>query len=184
MMITSIQRRAVRSGFAGFTLTEMLVALVVGLLVLGGVQRLFFSGIAVEATTSSQTEANRGAQVAMDEMVDRLRGAYAVTDLARLNGSVTPNAIAFSDLDTWGNQRVWRYWRGADGKLYRSLNTTGYSGGVVLASDVQQLAFDGRDQNGNPTASPDQAVAVVVSLTLQKGTSSAVLVSRVRHRNR
>jgi Tfp pilus assembly protein PilW len=159
----------------------MLVALVVGLLVLGGVQRLFFSGITAEATTSSQTEANRGAQVAMDEMVDRLRGAYAITGLARRNGSAAPNDITFSDLDASGIPRSWEFWRGADGRLYRSLNNTA---GVAVASDVQQLTFDGRDQNGNSTATPSQVIAVVVSLTVKKGNASLVLVSRVRHRNR
>jgi Tfp pilus assembly protein PilW len=162
----------------------MLVAILIGVMVLAGVHHIFVSGLTTQTTTSTQIEASADAQVAMDEMMDRLRGAYSISDLAHLNGSTTVNAIAFSDLDTSGAQRVWRYWRGTDAKLYRSLNTSGYSGGIAAATDVQQLVFDARDQNGNATATPSQAIAVVVSLTVKKGNASLDLVSRVRHRNR
>ena len=182
-MRTPARRAAVRRRPPGFTLTEMLVALLVGVMVLAGVCRIFVSGITTQTTTSTQTEASGSAQVAMDEMMDRLRGAYSITDLAHLNGSATVNAIAFSDLDASGNQRVWRYWRGADANLYRSLNTSDYSGGIAVATDVQQVVFDARDQNGSSTATPSQAIAVVVSLTVKKENASVVLVSRVRRRN-
>lgn len=173
----------VRHGGPGFTLVEMLVALLVGMMVLAGVHHMFVSGLTTQTTTSTQTEANASAQVAMDDMMDRLRGAYAITGLARLNGSAAFNGITFYDLDPSGNQRTWCYWRGTDGKLYRSLNTTGYSGGAAVASGVQQLTLDARDQNGNSTPTPSQADAVVVSLTVKNGNASVVLVSRVRHRN-
>ena len=64
----------------GFTLVELLVGLIVGLLVLAGVHRIFVAGIKTQNTTSLQTEVNRKAQVAIDNMVSKLRGSSEVLD--------------------------------------------------------------------------------------------------------
>ena len=64
----------------GFTLVELLVGLIVGLLVLTGVHGIFVAGIKTQNTTSLQTEVNRKAQVAIDNMVSTLRGSSEVLD--------------------------------------------------------------------------------------------------------
>jgi type II secretory pathway pseudopilin PulG len=157
-----------------FTLTEVLVAILVGLLVLAGVHRIFVAGIKTQNTTSLQTEVNRKAQVAMDDMISRLRGASGVVD-------ASPNRIWFVDQE----DRNCRYWVN-EGTLrrYCGVASGNYSDGVALATDVAELQIDYFDRDGQPTATDDAAHSVTVLLQLDRSRHSARLQSAVRLRNK
>ena len=146
-----------RSG--GFTLTEALVAVAVGLLVLVGIHRIFVTGLGSETTTSLQMEVNRNAQVAMDDMMDRMRGGRTVV-------SASGDRIAFADQE--GADVC--YWV-ANRALYRAANIT-FTNGVPVASDVSALSFIYRNRYGqqitNLSDAPAQAVTVEVSLAVAK----------------
>ncbi len=148
-----------RKQCGGFTLAEMLVALLVGVMVLVGIYRIFVGGLGAQTTTSLQTEVDRSAQVAMDDMIDRLRGGWTVL-------LAYPDRIAFTDQN--GGQVC--YWVD-DRTLYRAANTT-FSGGVAVSPDVVGLEFTYRDRYGQEITdlsdAPAQAVRVEVELTVAR----------------
>ena len=158
----------------GFTLVKLLVGLIVGLLVLAGVHRIFVAGIKTQNTTSLQTEVNRKAQVAIDNMITKLRGSSEVLD-------ALPERIWFTDQDG----KNCRYWVN-EGTLYRYLgdNAGNYSGGVPLASNVSQLQFEYLDRDGQPAASADAVYSVGILLHVERSSHIAELRSAVRLRNK
>jgi len=156
----------------GFTLVEALVALLVGLLVLYGVHKIIVSGVKTQTTTSVQTELNRSAQQAMDDLTSRLRGSSSVV-------AALADRISFTDQDG-ANLKYWV----ENGALYRAFNASKYTGGIVMATDVTQLAFTYLDSSGNPGAAADQAVRVSVALTLEQARYSTHLESAVTLRNK
>ena len=158
----------------GFTLTELLVGLIVGLLVLAGVHRIFVAGIKTQNTTSLQTEVNRKAQVGIDNMVSRLRGSSEVLD-------ASPERIWFIDQDG-KNCRDWV----SDGTLYRYLGESdgSYSGGVPLASNVSQVQLEYLDRDGQPAASAEAVYSVRISLDVERSSHTVGLRSAVRLRNK
>ncbi len=159
---------------SAFTLTEVLVAIVVGLLVLAGVHRIFVAGIKTQNTTSLQTEVNRKAQVAMDDMISRLRGGCGVIQ-------ASPDRIWFQDQE----ERNCRYWVN-EGTLYRycGVASGSYSGGVALATDVAELQLAYLDREGQPAATSDAVRSVSILLQVERGQHSARLQSAVRLRNK
>ena len=158
----------------GFTLVELLVGLVVGLLVLAGVHRIFVAGIKTQNTTSLQTEVNRKSQVAIDNMVSKLRGSSEVLD-------ASPGRIWFIDQDG-KNCRFWL----SEGTLYRYLDESAgnYSGGVPLATNVSQMQFEYLDREGQPAVSADAVYSVRILLRVESSSHFAELRSSVRLRNK
>ncbi|MCJ7751824.1 MAG: prepilin-type N-terminal cleavage/methylation domain-containing protein [Armatimonadetes bacterium] len=154
----------------GFTLVELLVGLIVGLLVLTGVHRIFIAGIKTQNTTSLQTEVNRKAQVAIDSMVSKLRGSSEIRQSL-------PGRIWFIDQD---GEDI-SYWV-SNGTLYQ--DGADYSGGVPLASNVSQMQFVYLDRDGQPTASADAVYSVRVLLHVERSSHVAELRSAVRLRNK
>jgi hypothetical protein len=152
----------------------VLVTILVGLLVLAGVHRIFVAGIKTQNTTSLQTEVNRKAQVAMDDMVSRLRGGSEVID-------ASPDRIWFEDQE----ERNCRYWVN-EGTIYRycGVASGNYSGGVALATNVAELHLDYLDRDGQPAATPEAAHSIRVLLQVDRGLHSARLQSAVRLRNK
>ncbi len=188
-------------GSTGFTITEVLVALFIGLLVMIGLHQMFVAGVSTEATTSSQMEVDRKAQVAMDDITSRLRHASPST----LTGTVAiladydsahPDRIDFAgppgpDLEPpkdAGNNIIHnRYWLDA-GSLKRKIGGSGYTGGEVLADSVTQLVFSfyARDLITKQLVSTNlahQTVAVQVKLTVEQGRLSSSVQSMVELRN-
>jgi len=147
------------------------VVVVVGLLVLTGLHRVFVAGMRTQTTTSLQTEVNRKAQVAVDDISARMRGAQIVEDNAT-------DRISFIDQD--GNNV--RYWVD-EGVLFRVLGSNDYSGGIPVASDVSEISFSYYDTSGQPAAASD-AVRVVVRLGVERLRHSCVLESGVTLRNK
>jgi len=159
---------------SGFTLTELLVSLLVGVLVLTGVHSIFMAGIATQNTTSLQTEVNRKAQVGLDSIVSKLRGGSGVIDASA--GRVWL-------LDQEG--RNCRFWV-SDGMLrrYCGVSNGSYSGGERIATDVKSLQFTYRDRAGNPATAADLVHSVIVLLEVQRAGHNARLQSTVRLRNK
>jgi type II secretory pathway pseudopilin PulG len=169
---TRMRHKAVTRHTSGLTLPEMLVVVLVGLLVLVGLQRVFVAGLRTQTTTSLQTEVNRKAQVAVDDISARMRGAETVVD----NGT---DRISFIDQD--GNNV--RYWVD-EGVLFRVLGSNDYSGGTPVASDVSGLSFSYYDTSGQPAAAASDAIRVVVTLDVERLSHSCVLESGVTLRNK
>ena len=169
---TRMRHKAVTAHTSGFTLPEMLVVVVVGLLVLTGLHRVFVAGMRTQTTTSLQTEVNRKAQVAVDDISARMRGAEIVEDNAT-------DRISFIDQD--GNNV--RYWVD-EGVLFRVLGSNDYSGGIPVASDVSEISFSYYDTSGQPAAAASDAVRVVVRLGVERLRHSCVLESGVTLRNK
>lgn len=185
----------------GFTLAEMLVAMLVGLLVVSGVYQLFVAGLTTQTTTSSQVELDRKAEVAMDDIAFRLRqggrsilyNTPAILDdwdsqhPDRIHFAAPPGADLEPVPDPSGQPQEVRYWLNGHA-LMRKIGGSGYSGGVAAASDVQQLSFtfyayDGSTGQLVPTTLAAQTVAVKALLTLQDGTTTSELESTIKLRN-
>jgi Tfp pilus assembly protein PilW len=159
---------------SGFTLTELLVSLLVGLLVLVGVHRVFVAGLVTQNTASLQTEVNRKAQVGLDSIVSKLRGGSGVI-------SGTANRICFSDQE--GQDCSFRV---ADAVLYRTIGAgaRSYTGGERVATDVKALQFTYRDRAGAAVTQADLACSVDVLLDIERAAHTARLQSTVRLRNK
>ncbi len=157
----------------GFSLTELLVALAVGLLVVAGLHRIFVAGLTTQNTTSVQTQLNRRAQVAMDDMMSRLRGGSDVIE-------AHADHIWFTDQDGL-NVRYWL--SGGELLRYRSPDPGSYSGGLSFAKDVSGISFDYYDSDGTPVVAAGDTAAVVVSLTVERAGHSSRLRSAVWLRN-
>lgn len=156
------------------TLTELLVAVFVGLLVLAGVHRIFVAGLTTQNTTSIQSEVNRKAQIAVDNIVSKLRGSSEIED-------ASANRIWFLDQEGL-NCRFWV----DEGTLYRYCgeDAGSYNSGERLASDVTQLQFEYLDREGQPAATAEAAYSVVVLLQVEQSAHKARLRSAVRLRNK
>jgi prepilin-type N-terminal cleavage/methylation domain-containing protein len=170
----AIHRPRALPGLRGFTLPELLVAVIVGLLVLAGVHRIFVAGLTTQTTTSLQTEVNRKAQVAMDDVIMRLRGGSSVVE-------AQPNRVWFIDQ----NGDNCRYWVDA-GTLYRycAAEAGSYSGGVRVASSVSGRDLGYYDQEGEPAASNALIARVEVSIEISRGGHTALLHSAAKLRNK
>jgi prepilin-type N-terminal cleavage/methylation domain-containing protein len=163
-----------RKAGSGFTLTELLVSLLVGCLVLAGVHRIFVVGLATQNTTSLQTEVNRKAQVGLDSIVSKLRGSSGVIDAS---------ASRIWLVDQEG--RNCRFWLNeATLHRYCGVSSGSYSGGEHVATDVKTLQFAYRDRAGNPTTSADLVHSVIVLLEVERMGHNARLQSTVRLRNK
>ncbi len=160
---------------AGFTLTELLVALLIGLLVLEGVHRIFVAGLTTQYTTSNQTEVNRKAQVGADTIVSKMRGSSEVKDAAA-------NRIWF--LDQEGNNC--RFWLNGGTLFYRDWGASNgsYANGNPVASNVSYFDLDYFDANSQPTAIAANVCLVAIELEVKDAGQSTHLRSNVRLRNK
>lgn len=192
-MDARVRIRHIRSN--GFTLSEMLVALVVGLLVLIGIHQIFVSSLTAQTTTSSQMEVDRRAQVAMDEITSMLR--QASPSIKELTSAILvdydaahPDRIDFAgppgtDLeppkdDDKGDIIHYRYWLDSDA-LKRSIGGSGYTG--VLATGVTKLEFTFYNVAGSVISDKTKTVRVGITLAIQDGRNWSVVRSAVRLRN-
>jgi len=177
-------------------MAEMLVAVVVGLLVMVGLHQMFVTSLKSEATTSSQMEADRKAQVAMDDIAFWLRQSapsirYGIPAILEDADPQHPDRIHFSappdaNLEPDPNAAL-RYWM-ESGAIRRGIGGNGYNGGVILAGDVSDLSFtflrfDSGTLQLEPTSLAAETAAVKVRLTVRQGRVSSRLESTVRLRN-
>ena len=165
----------------GMTITELLVALTVLSIVLGGVFTLQHQGQLAYLMGSARVEVQQNARVALDLMVNELRSAQSVTAVAGCD--VGCSDVTFVDQ----NGQTVRY-------LKNSANLERTYAGVmtVLIAGVQALTFKTFDVNGAATAVAGNVRSVAINLqTMPEDTSAsyssthqqAILDTRVRLRN-
>lgn len=197
-----IQVRTRHIKATGFTLVEMLVAIVVGLLLLIGIHKILVAGIGTQGVTSSQADVDRRAQVAMDDITFMLRQASPSTlfntkailadyDPARpdmITFAGPPGDDAEPPIDP-ATQRVIAYqYRLESGKLWRKRSVPGHTfEDVPVVTGVTALSFEFYriDQNGQPvpTQLARDTVGVDLSITLRDGNITSTLRSSAKLRN-
>lgn len=176
----------------GMTITELLVALTVLAIVLGGVFTLQQQGQLAYLMGSARVEVQQNARVALELMVSELRSALSVTAVAGCD--VGCSDITFVDQ----NSSTVRYQ-----KTSATLNRTCTGGApppgpvcdgvtAALIAGVQALTFKTFDVNGVATAVAANVVSVSINIqTIPEDTSAsyaasyqqATLDTRVRLRN-
>lgn len=164
-----------RRRHAGMTLVEMLVASMVALIIGAGVWVLMKTSYDAQAVVLEQNAANANARAAIDELIDRVRGA-------QLNGTAGPltlaasNQIAFYDFwDQYGGSdhslAVVTYWLDGD-KLKRTVTPgTGTPTVTIVINGVRSLVLhyrtltDGTWQTSLTNASDASAVTCTATVT-------------------
>ena len=135
----------------GFTLTELIVALAVLGMILGGVYTLQQQGLYSYMMGSAKVEAQQNARVALDLMVRELRSATAVT------------AIGVGDFTFVDQNGVTIRYNLTGTNLQRTANAVV----DVLIGGVQNLTLTYRDSSGVVTATPASVANVVITITTQ-----------------
>jgi len=135
----------------GFTLTELIVALAVLGMVLGGVYTLQQQGLYSYMMGSAKVEAQQNARVALDLMVRELRSATSVT------------AIGVGDFTFVDQNGVTIRYNLTGTNLQRTANAVV----DVLIGGVQNLTLTYRDSSGVVTATPASVANVVITITTQ-----------------
>lgn len=86
---------------AGYTLTEMITALAILTIVLGGLATMFHAGVRAELRANREVEAQQNARVALDRLRSELHCANAITASAGAVASVAVTLpIACTGADT------------------------------------------------------------------------------------
>ena len=135
----------------GFTLAELIVALAVLGMILGGVYTLQQQGLYSYMMGSAKVEAQQNARVALDLMVRELRSATSVT------------AIGVGDFTFVDQNGVTIRYNLTGTNLQRTANAVV----DVLIGGVQNLTLTYRDSSGVVTATPASVANVVITITTQ-----------------
>ena len=183
-------RRVLRSS-AGFTMIEMLMALVVFSIAFGTIYKSFEHLNRSSTTENVKAGTQQGARIAVDFMVQDIR-------LAGLNPlgtpgiglqAISPDSIQFTmdanfdgdDDDTFEDIT---YALTGSGTLMQ----TNHLGAEVLIDNVTSLNFTYLDTDDQTTSDLDEIRSVIISLTMQRpagrdGEISRTYTTRVRCRN-
>lgn len=189
---------------AGFTLTELLVAMVLAALILTGTTAAFQTGSQIVTASARQAEAQQGARWAILRMIEEIRGAgydptatpptfnfAAITNqtassLTLQNDWNGDTAIAAGACSWQATEQIRYQLVGAN--LNRSSNPGNAACDETVATGVQALTFTYLQENNTVTAVSANIRTVVVSLTVTSGTGAfartVTMVDRVRLRNR
>src|SRR2546426_395956 len=135
----------------GFTLAELIVALAVLGMILGGVYTLQQQGLYSYLMGSAKVEAQQNARVALDLMIRELRSATSVT------------AIAAADLTFVDQNGVTIRYNLTGTNLQRTANAVA----DVVIGGVQNLGLTYRDSSGAVTAAPGSVANVAITITTQ-----------------
>jgi prepilin-type N-terminal cleavage/methylation domain-containing protein len=162
----------------GVTLIELLVALVIMMLIAGGVSRILVRSWLSEEVTNDQNVAERAAQQAVDVVVDRLRAGAVVA--AGDAGQVT---VAYENGDT-----VSFFVQGHALRRTSYLHDTGQTTTETVVPDfLTGLSFQYRQRDGAGWKQADAAAVadwVVVSASATSGRCLATEISVVKLRNK
>ena len=183
-------RRVLRSS-AGFTMIEMLMALVVFSIAFGTIYKSFEHLNRSSTTENVKAGTQQGARIAVDFMVQDIR-------LAGLNPlgtpgiglqAISPDSIQFTmdanfdgdDDDTFEDIT---YALTGSGTLMQ----TNHLGAEVLIDNVTNLSFTYLDTDDQTTSNLNEIRSVIISLTMQRpagrdGEISRAYTTRVRCRN-
>ncbi len=194
---------------AGFTLAELLVAVLMSVIVLAAAVGAFHFGLQATLATTDRAEAQQNARWALERMIQEIRGAgydptaippgynfeavvnqtaTSLTVQSDLNGNGVLDAPAGCDPAAVA-ERV-RY-RLVGDTLTRSTDPGNPACEVAVVGGVQALTFAYLAEDGvTPALSPDTIRTVAVSVRTVPSTpdprfpGDAVMVDRVRLRNR
>ena len=192
----------------GFTIIELLIALTLVALVVGGGVAALEVGLMTIQTSGGRAESQSNARVAVQRMIPDIRNAgvnpmnfnfpavtnqsaTSITLQSDLNGDGVITASAAGGCDPSAPSELVRY-RLVSGELRRSVNTGAASCEAPVVGGVQNLTFTYLDEAGNVTAVSANIRTVVVSVTTLPETpgnnpnqpTSSTVTDRVRLRNR
>jgi len=195
-----------RSREAGFTLVELLVAMVMAAVVLAAASLAFQMAGATVRGGTDQAQAQQNARVAVERMIQEIRGAgydptgkapaYNFTAIANqaaqalmlqndFNGNGVLDPAGLCDV-TAVTEKVGYRLVGVDLRRSTDAPTNACEGTIV--SGVTALNFTYLDANDNPTAVAADIRTVVVSVTMRSemgpGGRSVTVGDRARLRNR
>jgi prepilin-type N-terminal cleavage/methylation domain-containing protein len=150
----------------GFTLSEMMVTIVIWSVVLFALYSLFDMSVRISGVGNNKVEAMESARVGLEKMEREIRGAYAV-DRAINNTQLfqiwTPTQIRFGN-DLNGNRRVDA---ATEQITYVVDGTTLERNGLPAVESVQNLTFVYLDANRNPVASGIEGDIAMVRIVLE-----------------
>lgn len=199
---------------AGFTLAELLVAMVLAALVLAGASVAFQTGSQIVLAGAEQAEAQQGARWAIERMIEEIRGTGydptamrptgppvyhfdAITNQTATSltlqsdwngdGAIAAGACDLNDPTNDAKKEQVRY-RLVGTTLMRSNNIGNNACEDTVVSGVQALTFTYLQEDDTVTAVSSNIRTVVISITVaSEGTGprrQVVMVDRVRLRNR
>jgi len=163
---------------SGLTLIELFVVLCLMVIVTGAISRMLMAAWEAQEAVTGQNLMQKYAQQAADAVVDRLRGASAIT--AGTGADIT---AAYPNGDTV------RYYLDS-GMLKRTSysHASGQTGsGEIISRSVASLSFSYYAisvMNWQPAATASLAQSVVVSVTMVSGRDRATESSVVKLRNK
>jgi type IV pilus assembly protein PilW len=192
----------------GFTVIELLIALALVAMVVGGGVVALEVGLMTVQTSGGRAESQSNARVAVQRMIPDIRNAgvnptnftfpavtnqsaTSITLQSDLDGDGVITANAAGGCDASAPSELVRY-RLVAGELRRSVNTGAASCEAPVVGGVQTLTFSYLDEGGNVTAVGANIRTVVVSVTTVPETpgnnpyqpTSSTVTDRVRLRNR
>ncbi len=126
-----------RRPVSGFTLVELLIAMLMSVLIGVGIWTLIRSSYDSQYELMNQNNANLGARQAIDYFADHIRGAQAITAAAASD-------VTFTDVS--GNSV--RYWRNTTDNTLRSTTGGLPNGGTVVVNGLQSLTITYWSWNG------------------------------------
>lgn len=158
-----------RRGTAAFTLTEAMVSLSIGAIILGGVLTTYIMSVKAFQALANYWEIHADGRYAVDRFAADMRGVSAINSFTSTDITcVIPTAFSTAGIPT--TTKIVRYYLNGS-SLYRIDSTTGTK---KLASNIYQLSFQLFDRLGTPTSSISVAKAIQVDIKLRKFTVSQV----------
>ena len=195
-------------GHGGFTVVELLVALGLVAVVIGGGLLALEVGLMTVQTSGGRAESQANARVAVQRMIPDMRNAgvnptnfnfpavtnqsaTSVTLQSDLDGDGAITAAAAGGCDASAASEVVRY-RLVGNELRRSVNPASAGCETPVVGGVQALAFAYLDEGGAVTATSASIRTIVVTVTMVPETpgnnpnqpTSSTVTDRVRLRNR
>jgi Tfp pilus assembly protein PilW len=175
------------------SLADLLAALAVVGLVLGGTLTLLRAGEQAAALGSARADAQQGARVALERLAREIRQAgrgLADPEAPAISVAEPSRIVIHMDLDGDGRSATGREtitWLVRDGVLRRSAG----GGAQPIIDGVRDLVLTYRDARDEPTTRPGAVRAVGIALTTESAAAAgparrvpAVLATEVRLRNR
>lgn len=170
----------------GFTLAEVLVAMLMMLTVLFALYSIFDTSIRVFSFGNDKTEAVQNARLGMERMEREIRAAYPY-DKAGGNEELFPNYFENpSDDITFGNDTDGDR-RADDDQITYELDEdtkTLERNGSAAVENVEELSFDYLDEAGNDASDEEDIREVRIELLVEVDDGTQELTTDVALRNR
>lgn len=163
-----------RKRFCGFTLIEMVMAMVIMGIVAALAAPIFSQGLSASRLTTENLQTLAKLRYAMARMVREIRqvnyngGAYDIT-------TMTASSLVFANTDTLSTTVSIS---ASGGAITLGYSTPSVS--AVLTDEVSSMSFAYYDGNGAVTASLVDLAFVQIDLTLQNPTTGASYMQRTR----